>query len=162
MTVQKSEFVALVKIISFDEYLEGEIPGHEGKMPYAMTAEIIKNYKGDKSKRTIKIFGDNGILCRPYLNDFKIDGYYLVAPYPLNSKKDEYEFLTCRTDYLSVDISTNKAYGKYSLFHKEIDLNKFENRLKWGVRNILLMGFLLGLIILILVSVLRYNKRNAH
>lgn len=159
-TANKSKFVALIKVISFDEYLEREIYGHEGKMPYAMTVEVIKNYKGDKNIKKIKIFGDNGMLCRPYLIDFEINSYYLIAPNPLNNNSNEYELLACRTDYLKVDISSYRVYGKYSLFQNEIGLKKFESRLKFGSSNLMLIGSFLSLFILILFAILKYRKRN--
>src|SRR5690606_38300435 len=73
------DFVALVKVISFDEYLDRNIDGHEGKMPCCMTVEIIKKYKGLENRKTFKICGDNGALCRPYLSNFQIGSYYLIA-----------------------------------------------------------------------------------
>jgi hypothetical protein len=161
-TTKNSEFVVLIKVLSFDEYLEGEIMGHEGKMPYSMTVEIIKKYKGKEQRKKIKILGDNGILCRPYLSDFKINGYYLAAPIPLENKPNtEYEFFICRTDYLKVDISKNRAYGKYSLIRRRISLSSFENKLINGNKDYILLGIVIFL--LISIFILRRNKkRNAN
>jgi hypothetical protein len=131
-----SEFVALVKVISYDDYLEGDIMGHKGKMPYSMTVEVIKKYKGKESRSKIKIWGDNGAECRPYISNFKIGDYYLIAPnqlgdYKLKGEKStDYDFFSCNTDYLKVDLTRNKAFGEYSKKQLEIDLTIFEKELK--------------------------------
>lgn len=159
-TAKNSEFVALIKILSFDEYLEYEVMGYDGKMPYSMTVEIVKKYKGTESRNRIRVLGDDGILCRPYLSDFKIDGYYLVAPNPIdNTVNTEYDFFACRTEYLKVDTATNKAYGKYSMIRKQIDLKTFENKLKHGDWDLVILGSLGGLLVLVLLIIRRKNHR---
>ena len=163
LTAEGSEFVALVKIISFDEYLDQEIMESDDRIPYSMTAEIIKKYKGQESRKRITIYGDNGILCRPYLTDFKINGYYLVSPNPLdNSVNTEYDFFACRTEYLRVDINSNKAYGKYSMIRYQIDLDTFESKLINGDWDFVLFGTIGSLLILTLIIVRRIKKRNAN
>jgi len=163
LTAENSEFVALIRVLSFDEYLERDISGYEGKMPYSMTVEIIKKYKGGESRKRIKIWGDDGTMCRPYLSEFKINNYYLIAPHALNNTANtEFEFFSCRTDYLRVDISTNKAYGKYSLIKRQIDIKTFESKLKHGDSDLAIVGTLISLLILILVIVRRNKKRNAN
>lgn len=133
---KKSDFVALVKIISYDDYLEREIMGHEGKMPYSMTVEIIKKYKGSETRETIKIWGDDGKECRPYIANFKIGDYYLIAPSLLrenklaNENSTDYDFFSCSTDYLKVDMDKEISYGEYSKEKDEIKLSEFEEEIK--------------------------------
>lgn len=162
-TAKTSEFVTLVKILSYDKYLENEIMGFDGSMPYSMTAEIIKKFRGKESRKTITILGDNGILCRPYLSDFEINGYYLVSPIPMdNSANTEYFFSSCRTDYLKVNIQTNKAHGKYSLIRNQIDIKTFESKLENGDWDLAKVG-LLGILLILMFSIFRRNKkRNAN
>lgn len=136
---KRANFVALVKVISFDTYLNSEIMGYDGKMPYAMTVEIVKKYKGKEKNKRIRIWGDNGALCRPYLAHFKIGSHYLIAPrlmkegdLPLNGQAglNNYTFFACSTDYLDVDIKQNKAYGKYSNnFEKIFTVDNLEAKL---------------------------------
>lgn len=162
-TAKKSEFVALIKVISFDKYLEREILGYDGKMPYSMTVEIIKKFKGKKQRRRIRILGDDGIMCRPYLSVFKINGYYLIAPIPLDDQTDtEYEFYACRTDFLEVDIAGNKAYGDFSLIRKQIDISTFENKLKYGDWDLLIVGAVGSILIFSLIILQRNKKRNVN
>lgn len=130
------DFAALVKVISYDDYLEDKIMGYEGKMPYSMTVEIIKKYKGSETRKTIKIWGDDGKECRPYIANFKIDDYYLIAPSLLGQNKlinedsTDYDFYSCSTDYLKVDMDKKIAYGKYSKDKDEIELTEFEKEIK--------------------------------
>ncbi|MEX2349556.1 MAG: hypothetical protein WD554_01635 [Flavobacteriaceae bacterium] len=129
------EFVALVKVIEYSDFLEDGIYGYDGKMPYSMNVEIIKQYKGTESRECIKIWGDNGMLCRPYISNFEIGNYYLIAPSLIESdsqtgKANDYDFFVCWTDYLMVDYENQVAYGEYSWWRKKITLEKFEENLK--------------------------------
>ncbi|MFA7686271.1 MAG: hypothetical protein WCY25_00230 [Moheibacter sp.] len=128
------EFVALVKVIEYSDFLDDKIYGFEGRMPFSMSVEIISKYKGKEARRQIKIWGDNGILCRPYIANFEIGKYYLIAPSIINSdseagKANDYYFFSCWTDYLKVDYEKQIAYGKYSWWRKKISLEKFERNL---------------------------------
>ena len=162
-TAEASEFVALVKVLSFDSYLEMEFADNEEKIPYSMTVEIIKKYKGQESRRKITIFGDDGILCRPYLNNFEINAYYLVSPNPLDdSVNTEYDFFVCRTEYLKVDIESNKAYGNYSMIRNQIDLETFESKLENGDLDFVVIGSIGGLVITVLMILKRNKKRSAN
>ena len=130
-----TDFVALVKVVEYSDYLDDEILGYEGKMPLSMTVEIIKKYKGSESKEKIKIWGDNGVLCRPYTAYFEIGKYYLIAPTKItepneNESKTDYEFFACFVDYLEVDYEKTIAHGDYTKRTKKITLEKFEKNLK--------------------------------
>ena len=129
------KLVALVKVLAFEDYLDGEIPGYGENMPYSMIVEVVKKYKGSEDRKRIKIWGDNGALCRPYLSQFKIGTYYLISPSILGANRMEvedemdYEFFTCSTEFLQVDMKSNMAYGKFSKWKKKISLEKFEKKM---------------------------------
>lgn len=131
-----SKFVALVKVVSYDNYLLNEIMGYNGKMPHSMTVEIIKIYKGTETRKKIKIWGDNGALCRPYIANFGIGEYFLIAPdligKPNSTKesKTDYELFSCSTDYLKIDMKTKIAYGEYNKQKDKIELDIFEKTMK--------------------------------
>lgn len=128
--------MVLVKVISYDNYLSEEIMGHGGKMPQSMTVEIIKLYKGAETRKQIKIWGDNGGLCRPYIAQFTIGDYYLIAPglidEPRTTKesKTDYEFFSCSTDYLRLDMKTKILHGQYMKGQDKITLDTFEKTMK--------------------------------
>ncbi|WP_211242127.1 hypothetical protein [Pontimicrobium aquaticum] len=132
---KSSEFVALVKVIKYSDFLDKQIYGYDGKMPLSMTVEVIEKYIGLEKRKRIKIWGDNGALCRPYIANFEIGKYYLIAPSKLtetteNGLKDDYEFFSCFTDYLSVDFGKKIAYGEYSKKENQVALKDFEKEIK--------------------------------
>ena len=129
------EFVALVKVVEYSEYLDYEISGYDNKMPFSMTVEIIKKYKGSESRKKIKIWGDDGAQCRPYISEFEVGECYLIAPSPILDdtrlgKKGDFDFFSCWTDYLIVDFDKGLAFGEYSKDKSEISLKIFESELK--------------------------------
>ncbi len=129
------EFVALVKVIEYSDYLDQEIIGYDKKTPFSMTVEIVKKYKGAESRKRIKIWGDDGAQCRPYIADFEVGKYYLIAPNRIKEnsqlgKKDDYDFFSCWTDYLNVDYDNGIAHGEYSKQKSKITLKEFESGIK--------------------------------
>jgi len=130
-----SDFVALVKVIEYSDYLDYEIDGYDKKMPFSMTVEVIEKYIGSESRKKIKIWGDNGMLCRPYIANFEIGKYYLIAPSKINEtsdngNKNDYDFFSCYSDYLVVDFNKKIAFGEYTKREKEISLQEFEREIK--------------------------------
>ena len=128
------EFVALVKVVEYSDFLDYEIDGYDKKMPFSMTVEIVKNYKGIESRKRIKIWGDDGAQCRPYIADFEVGKYYLIAPSKIEydsepEQKNDYDLFSCYTDYLEVDYEKKMAFGDYSWWRKEISLKNFESKL---------------------------------
>lgn len=128
------DFVALVKVVEYSDYLDKDIPGYEGRMPLSMTVEIVRKYKGTEDKKRIKIWGDNGVLCRPYTADFEIGKYYLIAPERIKEVQgreslSDYEFFVCWTDYLEIDNELKNIYGNYSRKKDKTTLAGFEKDL---------------------------------
>lgn len=100
-----------------------------------MTVEVIEKYIGSESRKKIKIWGDNGMLCRPYIANFEIGKYYLIAPSKINEtsdngNKNDYDFFSCYTDYLVVDFNKKIAFGEYTKREKEVSLQEFEREIK--------------------------------
>ncbi|CAM3543336.1 hypothetical protein [Aequorivita lipolytica] len=132
-----SEFVALVKVIEYSDFLEEKISDYDGKMPLSMTVEVIENYIGSEKRKTIKIWGDNGMLCRPYIANFKVGKYYLIAPSIIETESkystgniNDYDLFSCWTDYLQVDFDKKIAYGEYSKEENQISLKDFEREIR--------------------------------
>lgn len=146
-TARANEYVALVKILSFDAFLNDAFHSKKEKIPFAMTVEVIQNYKGFTEGERITIYGDNGILCRPYLNVFELDAYYLIAPIEYEYEGEQrFEFFVCRTDYLKVNMSSRKVFGNYSLFRNTVTLATFDWQMKhgnWDVELIIIVFLLI-------------------
>lgn len=99
-----------------------------------MTVEIVKKYKGSESRKKIKIWGDDGALCRPYVSIFEIGSYYLIAPYSITKdsgieKAGDFSFFSCHTDFLLVDRKKMIAYGEYSKSKNEVSITEIEKNL---------------------------------
>ncbi|OJJ19909.1 hypothetical protein BKI52_15630 [marine bacterium AO1-C] len=130
-TSVRRDFVALVKVISHDNYSYklGK------KRVNLITVEIIKKYKGQEKRKTIKLWGGNGASCRSIVSNFKIGEHYLIAPYFSEERQNDqityldYHFFECDTDYLKVDMRQKKVYGKYSSEKNEATLTEFESYL---------------------------------
>ncbi len=128
-------FVALVKVIEYSDFLDYEIDGYNKKMPFSMTVEVIEKYIGSETRKKIKIWGDNGMLCRPYIANFEIGNYYLIAPTIItettkSGKENDYDFFACSTDYLSVDYNKKIAFGEYTKKRNQVSLLEFEKEIK--------------------------------
>lgn len=55
------------------EYLEGE------EVPMSMSVEIIRVLKGIETRTEITVWGNNGLMCRPYLSIFDIGSKWVMA-----------------------------------------------------------------------------------
>jgi hypothetical protein len=65
-----------------------------------MEVEIMKTFKGNEKRKRIVVWGDNGMLCRPYIDNFKKgDTYYLA----LDPEGEDYEISVCGEYYLHVN-----------------------------------------------------------
>lgn len=127
-------FVALVKVMEYSEFLEFEENEELKKMPLAMKVEVIKKYKGEETRKIIQIWGDNGMLCRPYTSYFKIGKSYLIAPNKItgnseDGKAGDYDFFVCETRFLDVDLEKRMVYGEYSKKIHKISLDEAEKNL---------------------------------
>lgn len=159
-TLRQADFVALVKIISFDEYLDDFVLGYKEKIPYSMTAEVIKKYKGREERKRIQIIGDDGAQCRPYLSEFEINKQYLVAPSRFdNSDSTQYYFFICRTEYLEVNIEENIAYGKYSLLQSQITVDRVESDISKLETSSLHLELVVVLLLILMVFLFFRIKR---
>ena len=124
------DFVALVKVVEFTDYLDLSLPDHP-QMPNAMIVEVVKKYKGKESRTRIKIWGDNGMQCRPYIANFQLGKHYLIAPsLGAEEQLEDYYLYVCHTDYLEVDLKKQKAFGAYAKNRSRVSLKKFEQNLK--------------------------------
>ena len=102
----ESKLVALVKI---NRYLTfKEIQNHQ--VAISMEAEIVMIFHGQETRKTITVWGDNGYLCRPYLNRFTIDNYYVIAFHKEN--ETDYFISVCGEYWLSADNEQKVAINK--------------------------------------------------
>jgi hypothetical protein len=121
----KSKLVALVKVnryLTFNKIYDEQIP-------MSMEVEIIKVYQGYETRKTITVWGDNGNQCRPYLNIFNTDKYYIIA-FEHDSKENASDFAIsiCGDYWLTADNEKEIATGPVSEKQNQItysDLSDF-------------------------------------
>lgn len=119
----ESSLVVLVKInkyLTFDD-IYGE------KTPMSMEIEIIETLKGKTKNKKVVVWGDNGLLCRPYLSEFKEGEYYFLALYSgeenyghKEEKSTDYSISICGEFWLQADINTKMAKSDFKNKTKNI------------------------------------------
>lgn len=115
---QYTPLVALVKVSKYLSFKDIHSSSTPTKTPMSMEVEIIEIYKGKESRKTVTVWGDNGILCRPYLSEFKEGQYYVIAFYKAGSgrggtdeKDTDYSISICGAYWLKVDFDRSNATG---------------------------------------------------
>lgn len=125
----QSNLVALVKV---EKYLSfKDIYGKP--MPMSMEAEVIEIFKGIEHRKTIKVWGDPGNLCRPYLNRFSEKNYYVIAMMVTGKEKEDYTISVCGAFWLNYNWETKTVSGDINTKNQgtvSMSLNNFKGELK--------------------------------
>lgn len=131
----KTKLISLIKVIRYLTFKE--ISGKQ--TPISMEVEIVEIFKGQEKRKIITVWGDNGYLCRPYLNIFEIDKYYVIAfdkgsvmtdiNSTLAEMNTDYSISNCGDFWLCVDIDKQIATGAVTDQQNEIGLKDLKNKL---------------------------------
>lgn len=113
----KSKLVALVKVINYLTFKNI----YNKQTPISMKVEIVKVYNGEETRKTVNVWGDDGTQCRPYLNIFKVDNYYVIA-FEQDSKVSpiDYTISNCGDYWLTADNIKKIAIGQVNEKQKQI------------------------------------------
>jgi hypothetical protein len=126
LTVAPStNLVALVKV---NRYLTFQDPDKQ-LFPLSMEVEIIQIYKGTETRKTVVVWGDNGMLCRPPLSRFRLNGYYVIAfdsKTRITESPSSYSISDCGAFWLSVDFENKQAFGDVTKDLRQISLPEIE------------------------------------
>lgn len=76
--------------------------------------------RGQEYRKEFKIFGDNGVLCRPYIDVFKKEKYYIVGIYPcgnieregIKETTDDYQVTVCGEYWIEYNPNNNTVKGR--------------------------------------------------
>lgn len=136
-----AEVIFLIKVREHGDYvsLTGAAPTTVS-VPTTATFEIIKTLKGNSDKKDIRVFGDNGVLCRPYIDIFKKDKYYIVGLYRCDGKErsetaDDFQISGCGEFWIDYNPETNMVTGRIKNKKRKsttMTLEAFEKLLKVG------------------------------
>jgi len=142
--LKMQKITPLVALIKVTKYLTFDTI-YNKVIPMSMEVEVISKYKGKETRKTFTVWGDNGILCRPYLSEFKEGKYYVIAFDSGNysrSQKDEkdtdYSITNCGCYWLSVDINKQTATGDINSKDRTpttIDLRQLQKEIKKTATN---------------------------
>jgi hypothetical protein len=132
---EKTQFVALIKVTKYLSFKDI----YKEKMPMSMEVEIIEIYKGIETRKKVTVWGDNGILCRPYLSKFKLGKYYVIAFSKAtensrglgneNEKITDYSISICGEFWLNADKKNKLAESANTEYKTRIKFNELRKRL---------------------------------
>lgn len=113
-SARSAKLVALVKVKKFLSYAEI----YAKQEPMSMEVEIVEVFKGNETRKKITVWGDNGMLCRPYLSRFNKGEYYVIAFNEgeegyghSQEKRSDYSISSCGTYWLSANKKKQQANG---------------------------------------------------
>ncbi len=106
---KKSQLVIRGKVLEYNWYksnLQGQRYKDEQERkgtPLSMTVEVEEVYKGKIKSRKVVVWGDNGMICRPYVTQFPIGTEWVFALSPDSwTKKGELAISVCGEYLLQV------------------------------------------------------------
>jgi hypothetical protein len=102
--IQNTENAKLVirgKVLAYHWYKEDKT---KTRPPLAMTVAVKEVYAGAATSKTIMVWGDDGIMCRPYVIQFPVGTEWVLALSPDSwSKKGELAISGCGEYSLKVN-----------------------------------------------------------
>jgi hypothetical protein len=140
LTISKwAEVIFIVKVTGHGDYisLTGAAP-NTVSVPLTATFEVIKTLKGNTDKKEIRVFGDNGVLCRPYIDTFQKDKYYVVGLYRCDGKErnetvDDFQITGCGEFWIQYNPESSTVTGRIKNKKRKrttMTLETFEKLLK--------------------------------
>ena len=112
----ETQSVMLIKVKKYKSYKD-----RRGYLfPMAIEAEVVKVLKGHEKRKTVIVWGDNGFLCRPYIDKFKVGEYYVMALFSGErnlatdgEKESDYSVMDCGAYWLNVNYKSSTATGDF-------------------------------------------------
>lgn len=91
---KKADIIALIKVEEYQDFFTLTGAGPDSiNQPLSAKVEVIQLLQGNEERKEIKIYGDNGILCRPYIDALKKGGYYVVGLYKGQDIEQEEDYI---------------------------------------------------------------------
>ena len=138
----RTDIVAIIRIKDYDDYfkLDGAAP-QTINQPLSVTVEVISVLRGQEARKEFKIFGDDGVLCRPYIGVFKKDKYYVVGLYRcgtadregIKETPNDYQVSVCGEYWIDYNPNDKTVKGRIRGKKRKsttMTLEKFEKMLK--------------------------------
>ena len=137
-----ADLVALVRVKDHEDYFSLYPQIDTIERPMSVRVEIIKKYSGDEERKEVKIFGDNGYLCRESILHLNKGDYYIVAvhrsqnktwDYGVTETEDDYQISSCGEFLLTYKPESKTVNGRIkgkAKKEKSVDLETFERIIK--------------------------------
>ncbi|MBX7143692.1 MAG: hypothetical protein K1X79_04510 [Oligoflexia bacterium] len=101
---KETDLVALVKV---DKFSNIATYSDRPSIVLSMDVSVLEIYRGHNSSKTIRIWGDSGSLCRPYIaGSFELGKVYIVGLSQAPESKNDYAM---SYSWLEVDMETQKT-----------------------------------------------------
>jgi hypothetical protein len=128
-----TKLVALVRVIGYP-FFRNLLYYHK----VAMEVEVIEIYQGKESEATLIVWGDNGVMCRPYISQFTPSQYYIIGLYPGSKhsfyfeSENDYFISSCGEFWLRVQSFGKNPYviSGYREQEKKYTLNQIREVFK--------------------------------
>jgi hypothetical protein len=132
---EKTQLVALIKVTNYLTFKDI----YNEHMPMSMEVEIVAVYKGTETRKKVTVWGDNGILCRPYLSTFKTGNYYVIAFKRAaetsrglaneGEKESDYSISICGEYWLVADMRRKTAKSPTTTYQTQLKLKALPSAL---------------------------------
>lgn len=117
-----AEVIAIIKVNEHNNYfpLTGAAPPDTINQPLSATFEIIEILKGKEERKEVEVFGDDGVLCRPYIDKFEVGKYYIVGllqgedadrGFGIRETAEDYQILICGEFWLEYNPDSKMVEG---------------------------------------------------
>jgi hypothetical protein len=128
---KRSELVIRGKVLEY-HWRRNDQP--EARLPTAMIVEVKEVYRGVATSKNMTVWGDNGIICRPYVNQFPVGTEWVLALSKDSwTEKGELAISGCGEYWLKVNgskISGKVTDGSFKAKAQVMSLPNFRKLLK--------------------------------
>jgi hypothetical protein len=104
--IDDSDMIFRVQII--------EYRGKNKQYNLAMKAKILETLKGSIDRHEIVIWGDNGVQCRPYVNNFPLKSEWILAVIYIRDGKGKGDFTISNCGYHWLRVNNENVSGHIS------------------------------------------------
>jgi hypothetical protein len=108
--------IAVVKVKEYSDFRGSE--SEPNALALSAIMEVVEILEGNETRKKIKVFGDNGMQCRPYIQSFKPGNTYILSISPTfqtfgeEFSMHDYFISICGEFWLAYDPDKKNVTGK--------------------------------------------------
>ncbi len=105
--IERADFIVVAKPTNY-----GEISLFSN-IPLTVDVEIQRVLKGDNASQKVRVFGDNGAQCRPYVTKFPLDTTWVFALNLLSTGANgESQYYISNCGEYSLQVKAGRVFGR--------------------------------------------------